>query len=110
MAEKDKKKEKKDKKEKMPAGQVIKYNFLMLKKIAQMTPQYIVFMFIVGIIGGISNSIQTIFTYKLFNALDLPDITFGKIAGYILLILGVNVGINLFYAWYYQYYQTVTDK
>ena len=107
MAEKDKKK---DKKEKMPAGQVIKYNFLMLKKIAQMTPQYIVFMFIVGIIGGISNSIQTIFTYKLFNALDLPDITFGKIAGYILLILGVNVGINLFYAWYYQYYQTVTDK
>lgn len=107
MAEKDKKK---DKKEKMPAGQVIKYNFLMLKKIAQMTPQYIVFMFIVGIVGGISNSIQTIFTYKLFNALDLPDITFGKIAGYVLLILGVNVGINLFYAWYYQYYQTVTDK
>ncbi len=107
MAEKDKKK---DKKEKMPAGQVIKYNFLMLKKIAQMTPQYIVFMFIVGIVGGISNSIQTIFTYKLFNALDLPDITFGKIAGYIFLILGVNVGINLFYAWYYQYYQTVTDK
>ncbi|MBR3997180.1 MAG: ABC transporter ATP-binding protein, partial [Clostridia bacterium] len=45
-----------------------------------------------------------------FNALDLPDITFGKIAGYIFLILGVNAGINLFYAWYYQYYQTVTDK
>ena len=110
MAEKDKKKEKKDKKEKMPAGQVIRYNFLMLGKIAKMTPQYIVFMFIVGIVGGISNSIQTIFTYRLFNALDLPDITFGKIAGYILLILGVNVGINLFYAWYYQYYQTVTDK
>mgnify|MGYP003306909039 CR=1 FL=1 len=110
MAEKDKKKEKKDKKEKMPAGQVIRYNFLMLGKIAKMTPQYIVFMFIVGIVGGISNSIQTIFTYKLFNALDLPDITFGKIAGYIFLILGVNVGINLFYAWYYQYYQTVTDK
>ncbi len=107
MAEKDKKK---DKKEKMPAGQVIKYNFLMLGKIAKMTPQYIVFMFIVGIVGGISNSVQTIFTYKLFNALDLPDITFGKIAGYIFLILGVNVGINLFYAWYYQYYQTVTDK
>ena len=34
MAEKDKK-EKKEKKEKMPAGQVIRYNFLMLKKIAQ---------------------------------------------------------------------------
>lgn len=107
MAEKDMKK---DKKEKMPTGQVIRYNFLMLGKIAKMTPQYIVFMFIVGIVGGISNSIQTIFTYKLFNALDLPDITFGKIAGYIFLILGVNVGINLFYAWYYQYYQTVTDK
>ncbi len=109
MAEKEKK-NKKDKKEKMPAEQVIRYNFLMLKKIAQMTPQYIVFMFIVGIAGGISNSIETIFTYRLFNILDTPDVTFSKIAGYILLILGVNVGINLFYAWYYQYYQTVTDK
>ena len=64
MAEKDKKKEKKDKKEKMPAGQVIKYNFLMLGKIAQMTPQYIVFMFIVGIIGGISNSIHQTSGYR----------------------------------------------
>lgn len=100
----------KDKKMKMPAGQVIRYNFLMLKKIARLTPQYIVFMFILGIIGGITNSIETIFTYRLFNALDQPDVTFGKIAGYVLFILGVRLAINLFYAWYYQYYQTVTDK
>ncbi|MBQ9115725.1 MAG: ABC transporter ATP-binding protein, partial [Clostridia bacterium] len=110
MAEKNTEIGDKNEKKKMPAGQVIRYNFLMLRKIARLTPQYIVFMFAVGIIGGISSSIETIFTYKLFNALDRPDITFGEIAGYALLILGVDIGIKLFYAWYYQYYQTVTDK
>ncbi|MGN1410179.1 MAG: ABC transporter ATP-binding protein [Eubacteriales bacterium] len=108
-AEKEKK-TKKDKKEKMPLSQVLKYNFLMLKKIAQMTPQYIVFMIVSGIIGGISNSIETIFTYRLFNLLDKPDATFGKAAAYIVLIFVVNTAISLFWAWYYQYYQTVTDK
>lgn len=103
-------KDKKNKKEKMPVGQIIKYNFLMLKKIAEMTPQYIVFMFIVGIIGGISDSFTTICTYKLFNVLDMPDASFGMIAVYILIILAINILLRFFYAWYYQYYQTVTDK
>ncbi len=98
------------KEKKMPLGRVISYNFLMLKKIARMTPQYIVFMVIVGMIGGISQSLSTIFTFALFNALDEPGVTFGKIAGYLVLILGVKTVINLFYSWYYQYYQTVIDK
>ncbi len=104
------KKKKKDKKDKMPLGQVIGYNLLMLKKIAQMTPQYIVFMVVVGLIGGISSSVTTIFNYALFNAFDKPDVTFSEIAGYITVILVVNLGINLFYAWYYQYYQPIVDK
>ncbi len=104
------KKTKKDKKDKMPLGQVIGYNFLMLKKIAQMTPQYIVFMVVVGLIGGISSSVTTIFNYALFNALDEPDVTFGRIAAYITVVLLINVSINLFYAWYYQYYHPTIDK
>ena len=66
---KDKKKEKKDK---IPLGRTLTCNFLMLSKIWHMTPQYIVFMVIVGLVGGAANSLETIFTYMLFNALDEP--------------------------------------
>jgi len=104
------KKDKKAKKDKLPLSTVIKYNMLMLKKIGKMTPQYIVFMVIVGIVGGISNSISKVLTYKLFNAFDLPDVTFAKIAGIITLIFGIGIANTLFYRWYYQYYQPIIDK
>ena len=86
---KDEKKEKKEKK--IPLGRTLYCNFLMLSKIWHMTPQYIVFMVIVGLVGGAANSVSTIFTYMLFNALDEPDVTFGKMASYVALILGVNL-------------------
>ncbi len=105
---KDEKKEKKEKK--IPLGRTLYCNFLMLSKIWRMTPQYIVFMVIVGLVGGAASSLETIFTYMLFNALDEPGVTFGRMAGYLGVILGVNLLIGLFYAWYYEYYQTVTDK
>ena len=103
--EKEKKKEKK-----LPLGRTLYCNFLMLAKIWRMTPQYIVFMVIVGLVGGAASSLETIFTYMLFNALDEPGVTFGRMALYLGVILGVNLLIGLFYAWYYEYYQTVTDK
>ena len=103
--EKEKKKEKK-----IPLGRTLYCNFLMLSKIWHMTPQYIVFMVIVGLVGGAASSLETIFTYMLFNALDEPGVTFGRMALYLGVILGVNLLIGLFYAWYYEYYQTVTDK
>ena len=106
-----KKDEKTEKKEKqIPHGRTLYCNFLMLSKIWHMTPQYIVFMVIVGLVGGAANSLETIFTYMLFNALDEPGVTFGRMALYLGVILGVNLLIGLFYAWYYEYYQTVTDK
>ncbi len=105
-----KKDEKKEKKDKIPLGRTLYCNFLMLSKIWHMTPQYIVFMVIVGLVGGAANSLETIFTYMLFNALDEPGVTFGRMALYLGVILGVNLLIGLFYSWYYEYYQTVTDK
>jgi len=105
-----KKDEKKEKKDKIPLGRTLTCNFLMLSKIWRMTPQYIVFMVIVGLVGGAASSLETIFTYMLFNALDEPGVTFGRMALYLGVILGVNLLIGLFYAWYYEYYQTVTDK
>ena len=78
-----KKDEKKEKKDKIPLGRTLYCNFLMLAKIWRMTPQYIVFMVIVGLVGGAANSLETIFTYLLFNALDEPGVTFGRMALYL---------------------------
>ncbi|MBQ7921416.1 MAG: ABC transporter ATP-binding protein [Clostridia bacterium] len=110
MRDKNKTNPKKDKKEKMPVGQVLRYNLLMLGKIWKMAPQFFFVMIATGIIDGISNAISTVFTYKLFNELDRPDVTFGEITGYILLILGINTAILIFYAWYHQYYKIAADK
>ena len=60
---KDEKKEKKEKK--IPLGRTLYCNFLMLSKIWRMTPQYIVFMVIVGLVGGAASSLETIFPYML---------------------------------------------
>ncbi|MBR5452440.1 MAG: ABC transporter ATP-binding protein [Clostridia bacterium] len=105
-----KEKNKDKKKDKLPPLQVIRYNLFMLKKIAQFTPQYIFFMFVVGIIGGISSSVSTVFTYALFNALDTPGITFGTTVLYLVLIVGTNLTLSIFGAWYFQYYHSIMDR
>jgi len=107
MSEKSKKDKKKDK---LPPLQIVKYNFFMLKKIAQFTPQYIFFMFVTGIIGGVSRSVSTVFTYALFNALDRPGVTFREIATYLVLIILTDVVLSIFGAWYFQYYYPVMDR
>lgn len=100
----------KEKKEKMSPRHVLSNDIRMLGKIWQMTPQYIFFMAVVGIVSGIAGSLTTVCTYALFNALDQPEVTFGRIVGYLALILAVNLAINLFHSWYYEYYQPNTDK
>ncbi|MBQ2827337.1 MAG: ABC transporter ATP-binding protein [Clostridia bacterium] len=107
MSEKSKKDRKKDK---LPPLQIVKYNFFMLKKIAQFTPQYIFFMFVTGIIGGVSRSVSTVFTYALFNALDRPGVNFREIATYLVLIILTDVVLSIFGAWYFQYYYPVMDR
>jgi len=101
---------KKEKKDKIPAGKALRYNLLMLGKIWKMSPAFVMISLTTGIVEGISSSVATVFTYMLFNALDRPNVTFGEVAGYLLLILGVRAAITLFFAWYSQYYKLKTEK
>lgn len=100
----------KEKKDKIPPGKALRYNLLMLGKIWKMSPRFVISGLTSGIVEGISGSIATVFTYMLFNALDRPNVTFGRVALYLLLILGVNGVITGFYAWYKQYYWVTADK
>ncbi|MBE6598994.1 MAG: ABC transporter ATP-binding protein [Ruminococcaceae bacterium] len=82
----------------------------MLRKIWGMSPRFFIINLLTGIVDGISGSVTTVFTYMLFNELDRPDVTFGRLALYLLLIFGVNAAIAVFYAWYHQYYWVKADK
>ncbi|MBQ2254619.1 MAG: ABC transporter ATP-binding protein, partial [Clostridia bacterium] len=104
------KKVKKDKKDKIPMGKALRYNLLMLGKIWKMSPLFVLITLMTGIVDGISGSVTTVFTYMLFNELDKADVTFGRIALYLLLILGVNAALTLFNAWYHQFYWVKADK
>lgn len=101
---------KKEKKDRIPAGKALRYNLLMLGKIWKLSPAFFLISLTTGVVEGISSSVTTVFTYMLFNALDRPDVTFGAVAGYLLLILGVQGAITLFFAWYNQHYKIKTQK
>ena len=108
MKAKENKKDKK--KDKIPMGKALRYNLLMLGKIWKMSPLFVIITLMTGIVDGISGSVTTVFTYMLFNELDKADVTFGRIALYLLLILGVNAALTLFNAWYHQFYWVKADK
>lgn len=103
-----KKREKKE--NKLPLGAVLSNNVFMLRKIAKLTPVYIVFTIMLGLSGGAANSLTTIFSYKLFDELDDPEVTFMSAAFYIVLILAFNIALYLFYAVYFQRIQPEIDK
>ena len=95
---------------KLPLGRALGNNIYMLRKIAKLAPAYIVFTIALGVFNGAANSLTTILSYKLFNELDNPDVTFWGAAVYIVLILAFNAALYIFYAAYFQRIQPEIDK
>lgn len=52
-------------------ARVLKNNIAIVAKVARMGPDYLIGNIIMGVINGLCNSANTIFTLKLFNALDV---------------------------------------
>ena len=98
--------EKKKEKIRQKPGQILRNNWRMIRAVARYIPQYPFLMVMEGLIWGALNSASALFTIRLFNQLDDPEITFGKIA----LTIGVMALFYLiayiFDAWYWQYYNT----
>ena len=103
-------KKQKEKKEREKLSIVVKNNWLMLKKIARMTPEYIVCTLLMSVVWGLGNAASSYFTYAVLNEFDLPSPSFGKIAIYLSLMVTWLLVQNGTSAWYFQYYQTIVDK
>lgn len=101
-----KKTKRKDEKIRQKPGQILRNNWRMIRAVARYIPQYPFLMVMEGLIWGALNSASALFTIRLFNQLDDPEITFVGIA----LTIGVMALFYLiayiFDAWYWQYYNT----
>lgn len=65
---------------KQSLARIMKNNFGIIAKVARMGPDYLIGNILMGVVYGLTNSADTVFTVKLFNALDegaeLGDVAF----------------------------------
>ena len=110
MKRKSSEKIKKEKKKREKLSVVLKNNWLMLKKIAKITPEYIFFTLLMSVIWGLGNAASGYFTYAVLNEFDLPAPSFTKVVIYLALMVTWLLIQNGTSAWYFEYYQTIVDK
>ena len=99
-------KDKKEEKIRQKPSKIIKNNAAMIGRVAKYIPEYPLFMVLDGLIWGALNSIGTVFTYRLFNLLDKPDVTFKEVLLTVLVMVAAYSIGYLFDAWYWEYYNT----
>lgn len=64
---------------KQSLARIMKNNFGIIAKVARMGPDYLIGNILMGVVYGLTNSADTVFTVKLFNALD-EGAEFGDVA------------------------------
>lgn len=101
-----------DKKVKQPKqhiGRIIANNARIVGKAAKMTPDYFISVIIEGIVWGLINSAEAVFTVRLFNALDEGS-SFREIAVIIAVMAGFYLFAYAFDGWYWRYYNQLTRR
>ena len=88
---------------KQKLNRILSNNLRIVGKVARLTPDYFISVFLEGIVWGLINSVEAVFTFHLFDALD-EGRSFREIA---MIILAMAVFYLIAYAldaWYWQYY------
>ena len=96
------KKEAKSKTPRQSFGRVLKNNLRMVIKVARLTPEYFFTMILEGIVWGLINSVYSVFTVKLFDALDMGT-PFSECAAIVLYMAAFYLFAYAVDAWYWQY-------
>lgn len=99
----------KDKLPRQSLGRILRNNIRIVAKVARFAPDYFISVIAEGIIWGLINSAEAVFTVRLFDALDLGK-SFGEIASIILFMAVFWVLSYAFDAWYWQYYNPILKR
>ena len=84
-------------------------NLRIVAKVARLTPDYLISVVIEGIVWGMMNSAEAVFTVRLFDALD-AGASFAEIATIIGFMAGFYVLTYAFDGWYWQYYNPLLRR
>ncbi|MBQ2732910.1 MAG: ABC transporter ATP-binding protein [Clostridia bacterium] len=103
------KKEAKNKTPRQSLGRVLKNNLRMVIKVARLTPEYFFTMILEGIVWGLINSAYSVFTVRLFDALD-KGTPFSECAAIVLYMAAFYLFAYAVDAWYWQYYNPLVKQ
>lgn len=92
----------KKEKKKLSLKAVFKTNIWLFKKIWEMTPSYVVWMVLEGVIWGFHHSIGILYVEKLFDALDAG--VFEDTAAVTVAFAVYQLFFWMFHCWYWVYY------
>jgi ATP-binding cassette subfamily B protein len=94
---------------KQKPAHIIKNNLAVIAKVARLTPGYIIAMALEGIVYGALNACETLFMFRLFNALD-ENPSFERIALIILTLAVFYLIARLYTNWYWHYYHAAVQR
>lgn len=103
------KNEAKNKAPRQSVGRVLKNNLRMVAKVARLTPEYFFTMILEGVVWGLINSVYSVFTVKLFDALD-KGTPFNECAAIVLYMAAFYLFAYAVDAWYWQYYNPLVKQ
>jgi len=100
---------KNNKKPKQKLSKIFSNNLRIVAKVARLTPDYFISVILEGIIWGLINSVEAVFTFHLFDALDAGK-SFREIALIILAMASFYLIAYALDAWYWQYYNPLLRR
>ena len=100
---------KNNKKPKQKLSKIFSNNLRIVAKVARLTPDYFISVILEGIIWGLINSVEAVFTFHLFDALDAGK-SFREIAWIILAMASFYLIAYALDAWYWQYYNPLLRR
>ena len=102
-------KKKNNKTPKQKLSKIFANNLRVIAKVARMTPDYFISVILEGIVWGLINSVEAVFTFHLFDALDAGK-TFREVALIIAAMAGFYLIAYALDAWYWQYYNPLLRR
>ncbi len=88
---------------------IIRNNLAVIAKVARLTPGYIIAMALEGVVYGALNACETVFMFRLFNALD-ENPSFELVATIILTLAVFYLIARVYTNWYWHYYHAAVQR
>lgn len=88
---------------------IFKNNWAVIAKAARLTPGYIIAMALEGVVYGALNAVETVFMFRLFNALD-ENPSFWAVANILAVLALFYLIARVYTNWYWHYFHAAVSQ